>query len=215
VKSRQPRDISVRQAFAFAWPAFRNNCRLLIAVLLSMFAAWALLEAVVIAGQRFGLLFWAATHLAFLVFFSGTEIGFIRVCLAVDDRQAPVFRDAFSCLALGPEFLAAQLLYALMVTVGLLLGVVPGLYFAARYMFIGYSMADGEKTLKRAFLRSASITQGLEFDLIVVLLFLVVFNILGASLLGVGLLVTLPVSALMMAYVFRRLTRAEGRYASP
>ena len=51
--------ISIRQAFNFAWPIFKQRFGLFTAVLLTIFSAWVTLEIVVIAGQRFGILVWA------------------------------------------------------------------------------------------------------------------------------------------------------------
>ena len=70
--------ISIRQTFTFAWPIFKKRFGLFTAVLLTIFGAWVALEIVVIAGQRFGILLWAAAHLAFLVFVAGLEVGFLQ-----------------------------------------------------------------------------------------------------------------------------------------
>src|SRR5260370_819177 len=70
--ARVKRDpISIRQAFNFALPIFKKRFGLFTAVLLTILGAWVVLEIVVIAGQRFGILLWAVMHLAFLIFVAG------------------------------------------------------------------------------------------------------------------------------------------------
>jgi hypothetical protein len=138
--------ISIGQAFNFAWPIFKQRFGLFTAVLLTIFSAWVTLEIVVIAGQRFGILLWAVMHLAFLIFVAGIEAGFLHICLVLFDGGEPTFADTFTRLPLGPKFLAGQILYLLMVVIGLLLLVVPGVYLSARYaLSYRHECARGER----------------------------------------------------------------------
>jgi hypothetical protein len=198
--------ISIRQAFNFAWPIFKKRFALFTAVLLTIFGAWVALEIVVIAGQRFGILLWIVMHLAFLIFVAGLEVGLLQVCLALYDGEEPTFADSFAHLALGPKFLAGQTLYLLAALIGLLLLVVPGVYLGVRYALFGFCMAAGETNLVRSFQQSAILSTGEQGYLLRVLFVLFVLNVVGASLLGLGLFITVPVSLLMMTAVYRKLS---------
>jgi hypothetical protein len=198
--------ISMRRAFDFAWPAFKKQFGLFTAVLLTVLAAWAVLEIVVIAGQRFGILLWAVMHLAFLILVAGVELGLLQICRALSDGKVPAFADTFAHLPLGPKFLAAQILYFLMVVIGLLLLVVPGVYLGVRYALFGFCFAGGETNLLRCFHQSALLTKGATTGLLGILAALLVLNVLGASLLALGLFITVPVSVLIMTDVYRQLT---------
>ena len=200
------RPISMRHAFDFAWPTFKKRFGLFTAVLLTILAAWVVLEIVVIAGQRFGIVLWAAMHLAFLIFFAGVELGLLQICRALRDGKDPEFADTFAYLPLGPKFLAAQILYLLMVVIGLLLLIVPGVYLGVRYALVGFCFADGETDLRRCFQQSALLTKSATAGLLRILAALFVFNVLGASLLAVGLFISVPLSALILTDVYRQLT---------
>jgi len=52
----------------------------------------------------------------------------------VTRRGEPTFADLFAHLALGPKLLVGQVLYLLMVVIGLLLLVVPGVYLSVRFL---------------------------------------------------------------------------------
>jgi uncharacterized membrane protein len=197
--------ISMRHSFDFAWPIFKKRFGLFTAVLLTILAAWVVLEIVVIAGQRFGILLWAVMHLAFLIFFAGVELGLLKICRALSDGKATAFAETFAYLPLGPRFLAAQILYLLMVVIGLLLLVVPGVYLGVRYALFGFCFANGETDPLRCFQQSATLTKGATPGLLRILAALFVLNLLGASLLGLGLLITVPLSVLIMTDVYRRL----------
>jgi hypothetical protein len=198
--------ISVGQAFNFAWPIFKKRFGLFTAVLLTIFGAWVALEIVVIAVQRFGILLWALMHLAFLIFVAGVEVGFLRICLALYEGGEPTFADTFKHLAMGPKFLAGQMLYLLMVAIGLLLLVFPGVYLSVRYGLFGFFMAAGETNLMRTFQQSAILSVGTKAYLLWIFVALLVCNALGASLLGLGLFITVPLSVLMMTAIYRKLS---------
>lgn len=204
--SKNGNPISIHQAINFAWPAFKKHYSLFTAILLTIFGAWVALEIVVIAGQRFGIVLWAVAHLAFLIFSAGMVVGLLKICFVLHDGGEAEFADTFSHMALGPSFLAGQILYLLMVGVGLVLLIVPGVYLGVRYSLFGFCMADGETKLKRCFQQSAILSSKIMKYLLGILAFLLGLNVLGACLLGLGLFVTIPLSILMMTAVYRKLS---------
>src|SRR5258708_3052106 len=157
---KQHRPISIRHAFDFAWPTLKKRFGLFTAVLLTVLGAWVLLAILVIAGQRFGILLWTVMHLSFLIFAAGMELGLLQICRALSDGKMPTFADTFAYLRLGPKFLAAQILYLLVVVTGLLLLVVPGVYLGGRYALFGFCFAHGETNLLRCFQQSATLSHG-------------------------------------------------------
>ena len=197
--------ISVSKAVNFGWYAFKKNYLLFSAVLLTTFAAWIGLEIVVIVGQRFGILLWTVAHLAFLVFFASVEIGFLQICLGLYDGRKPRFADCFADWSLGLKFLAGQIFFVLMVAVGLLLLVVPGVYVGVRYALFGFCMAAGETDLLESFRQSAILSAGKWAALLGIFAVLLLLNVLGASLLGLGLFITIPLSGLISTAIYRQL----------
>jgi len=92
------------------------------------------------------------------------------------------------------------------VAVGLILLIVPGVIFSVRYMFYGYAVVERNARPLEAMAQSAAATRGAWWNVSLFGLAILLLNILGALLLGVGLLVTAPMSALAAAWVYRRLT---------
>ena len=196
------------QAVGFAWPAFRKHYRFFSVVLLTVFAAWIALEIVVIAGQRFGILLWAIAHFAFLSFFASVEIGVVQACLELYDGNDLKIADAFAHWSLGLKFLVGQIFFLLIVVVGLMLLIVPGVYLGVRYALFGFCMAEAqaETDLRRSFHQSAILSAGVWTGLFEVLAALLLFNVLGACLLGLGLFITVPLSALVTTGIYRQLS---------
>lgn len=203
--------LSLRRAFQFAWPASKQHAGLFTAWLLTLFAAWVALEVIVVAGQDLGLLLWAVAHLAFLLFCAAHSAGLLQVCLNIHAGRHPRYAEAFQAFASAPAFLAGQLFYLLAVCVGLVLFIVPGLYLGARWAFFGFELLTAGNLLS-AFQRSARLTEAVTARLAGVLGVLLLLNLLGAAVLGLGLLLTVPLSLLVLTDLYRQLesTRSPG-----
>ena len=198
--------ISIRPAVNFAWRTFKRRCGLFAAILVAVCVGWVALEVVVIAGQRVGIVLWVAAHLAFLIFFAGIQVGFLRICLALCDGGEPTFADTFAPLRTSLKFLAGQVAYLLMVVMGAALLIVPGVYLGVRYFLFAFYMAGDEPDLADGFEESATLTSGRMICLSSILVALFLLNAIGACLLGLGLFVTVPVSVLVMTAVYRQLS---------
>jgi len=196
---------SIRHAFNFAWTTFKANFGLLTSCVLTFFTSWIILEVLVITGQRLGFIWWLFAHLSFFVVFAGLEVGFIRICFAIHDGKQIAYSDIFQRLHLGAKFFLVQLIYFFTVLFGFVLLIVPGAYVGIKYSFYSLSFAEGLTDLKQSFRKSADISQSSMWSLSGFSIFSLLFNILGASILGVGLLVTVPVSVLMKVYIYQQL----------
>ena len=150
---------SIHKAFDFARRIFKEHFGLFTAYICTFFAAWIILEVIVVAGQQFGLFFWVIAHLIFFVVFAGMEVGLIQICLALHDGKQVRYSDIFSELRLGVQFLFIQLFYSAMVLIGLALLIVPGAYLGTKYTFYAFSFAEGNLNLKQSFQQSAVISQ--------------------------------------------------------
>jgi uncharacterized membrane protein len=105
-------------------------------------------------------------------------------------------------------YVIGQLLVGLIVVVGLVLLIIPGVIAALTFMFTSYVIIDKGMTPLSALKESRRITKGHVWRLFLFLLALIGFNILGLLALIVGLLITIPVSMIALVHVFRALQHA-------
>jgi uncharacterized membrane protein len=199
------KQLSIHDAFEFAWSVYREHIALFTACILTFFASWVVLEIIVIAGQRFGLFLWVIAHSSFLIVFAGMEVGFLKICLSLHDGKQVRYTDLFRELRVGVGFLIVQASYLLMILVGLALFVVPGGYLGTRYTLFAFTFAEGNPNPRQSFQESAVLSQDSMWFLFRSAVLIILLNILGASLLGMGLLITIPLSTLMKVYVYRQL----------
>lgn len=139
-------------------------------------------------------------------------IGWLRIALdIVDGRPVSAERVRSSFDVLLPFFVAA-ILFSIMITIGFVLLIVPGIVLAVVFGFYGWLLVDGqEKEALAALSGSARITRGERLHLFGFGLVLLLFNVIGLLLFVVGVFVTSAVSILAAAHVYRRLAGGGSR----
>lgn len=133
-------------------------------------------------------------------------IGFTRLSLDVVDYGTEgklgtmfVFQKIFW------SYLGAYVLFFLLLTFGFLLLFIPGIYFMLKYQFFGNLIVDKNMGAIEALKTSGKITDGVKWQLFGFCLIIIGLNFLGMLALGVGLLVTIPVSVVAYTIVYRKL----------
>lgn len=133
-------------------------------------------------------------------------MGLIRAALAVVDGRTPEVGMLFQSEGFVP-YLVASILVGLAVGLGLIFCIIPGLILAFLFAFYGYGIVDGRT---EDGIESMKISWNLVSSNVGALLLLFVLVILvnlgGALLCGVGLLFTYPLTAIAVAYAWRTLT---------
>lgn len=132
-------------------------------------------------------------------------MGLIRISLKLSRSEAAEFADLFSCFSLIFKYFLASLLYGLIVLGGLILLVVPGLIWAVTFQYYSYFVIDQELGPGEALRKSAAITQGARWDLFKLDFIIMLLYVIGTIPLMLGLFVTIPVSMLALAHVYREL----------
>jgi uncharacterized membrane protein len=191
--------------FQNAWKAFKSYPRVFLISMLILFGSWAALEVAVVALQRFGVVVWLILHLAFFVFFSGLMVGLHRIAQETVDGKAPKLANLTSLLGRGPTFLLAFCIYSAVVLVGLAFLVVPGIYVAVRYALFGQVLATTSTTAPQALRDAAALSDGRWWTLFPLVLMAILLNLAGMAFLGLGLLITFPVSLLATSDLYRSL----------
>ena len=133
------------------------------------------------------------------------SLGFVNSSLKITDNFKIKFDDFFSCYPLFLKYLIGSILYILMVYVGLILLIVPGIILAIRFQFYAYFIIDKEIGPIDALKKSFSLTNGALWQLLIFDLLLVCINIIGLLALILGLFVTIPLTSIANAFVYRKL----------
>lgn len=108
--------------------------------------------------------------------------------------QTPEFRDFFQGFQYFLPLLLLSLVAGLFIGLGMILLVIPGLYLIVAYMFASYLVVDRGLDFWPAMDLSRRTVTPRWFGYFAFALLVVLLNLAGAVALGVGLLVTIPVS---------------------
>ncbi len=194
---------------SIAWQNFKQHSGLLIAIMLTYFLSWVILEVLVIYGQGLGFWWWLCCHLGFFYVFAGLTGGFTAMSLAIVKQEAVQYQQLFSKMASAPHLLILNLLSLFAITMATVLLIIPGLYIASRLLFLNHTLIDKNISIQQIFQATLAMTEKQQGLLLKTCLFLLVFNLVGASVLGLGLLVTVPISSLVIAYYYDKLANSH------
>lgn len=107
------------------------------------------------------------------------------------------------------HYLLVMVAASILFVVGFMLFFVPGIIAVTILFFIKYVTLEKDLSFVETFRESARITKGHRLTLLGLALALIALNILGALCLGVGLLVSIPVSSLAVVEAYRTLMPAS------
>ena len=201
---------SIEEAFEFAWEVTKQNVALFIGLLVAaviidtipVALAAQLQEKHHLLAPVFSIIGWVLQTII--------TMGLIKIAIQFADGQKGGFSDLFSCASLFIPYILGSFLYALIVLVGLVLLIVPGIIWAIRYQFFVYFIIDKKCKVFEAFQKSSEVTYGAKWRLFIFSILLTMLNFFGMIPLFMGLLVTIPITLVAVASVYRRLASAPA-----
>lgn len=135
------------------------------------------------------------------------EIVYIKVSLNLCEGDRGQTHDILSfSVPLFFKFLLAIVLYSLIVTVGFVLFIVPGIYFMIKYQFVLYLIVDKNMDVAQAFSTSSQITNGVKWQLFFFDLLIGIIILAGILFFGIGIFAAFPTALVAVAYVYRKLS---------
>lgn len=192
--------LSVQSSLSFAWKTFKARPWLFVGTVLIYAAVQFVLGLVTNMLPDF---------IAFLVSLAvGTLLaaGFMSVYLKAHDSLASAtFKDMWNPGVFW-HYLAASFLMSVIVILGLIALIVPGIILALALSMAPYLVVEKKLWPMPAFKESWAMTKGSWLTLFLLGLVIAVMNFIGALLLMIGLLITVPVSMLAMVHVYRTLS---------
>jgi len=197
------KSFSISAAFSAGWEAFAARVGFFIGFIV-LLGVLSIIPQLII--QQIEIVWLAVVlNIAFQLFQYYLAVGVVRISLLAVDGSPFGISDLFTGGPLFVPYVLSSLLYGLMLLVGLVLLVVPGIMVGVifgqyRYCVIyqGLGPVDALKA-------SAAITKGARWKLLGFDFMLILLNLLGALPLGLGLFVTIPMSLVASAQVYRTL----------
>jgi hypothetical protein len=189
---------SIKEAFRAGWDKWKQHKKVLtlatlIVILLEIFSD-------------------SRTHgfsiIAFVIFVVSfvIEMGWFKMLLRATHGEEPRVKDLIDHAHLIWKYLGVTILTFLIVLVGLILLIIPGIYFGLKYLFAPFIIIDRDITIMESLRESARMTEGVKWKLLGFCILVGLAGMSGVIALGVGLLVTVPVSTLAFLFVYKKLS---------
>ncbi|HEX2572391.1 MAG TPA: hypothetical protein VH877_22790 [Polyangia bacterium] len=199
------RVFSINEALRWGWEAMRRY----LPVTLGLAAVWMLIGFIgdLIGGPTAERVTFVRSLLYTALQLAGLFFGlvWIHVALRIADGEPRPLEGLPVTLWQFFSYLLASVLYGLIVAGGMILFIVPGVLWAIKFGFFGFALVERGLDPIAALRASSQMTRGVKGQLFWFGLALIGINIVGALAFVVGLLATVPVSALAVTYVYRRL----------
>jgi uncharacterized membrane protein len=209
--STTPQSLPIGDSVSFGWDTFKKWAALLIGLTLCVAFVEGLMETIdekIIEdsyGDRMEFLWFVALTLVNATL----ELGMTNVTLKLRDNGRAEFADVFNIFDRVPFFIVALLMVLVIVGIGLILLIIPGIYLAVRLQFVGFRILDGDNPIE-ALQNSWAITQGHVLELLMFDLLLFGIILAGVLALLVGVLIAVPVAGLALADMYRFLKPSHG-----
>jgi uncharacterized membrane protein len=201
---------SIKEAMKYGWDTFKANVPFFIGFMVLMALLTIVPDAIsdkIFEPKSAGLI-----TVKIILRLVGLILGMVstRISLDIHDTGEPNLSKLGELLPQIPSYLFGKILYGLIVLVGLVLLIVPGIIVAYMFLYVGYLIIDRGMGPIAALQESRVLTEGYKMDLFLFSLVVAGVNILGVICLFVGLFVTIPTTLMASVYVYRRLSPQEA-----
>jgi len=203
-------EIGVGAVYGHGWRQLRKHFGILLGVTIVMFLLGALPGVTQETGTKsYGLL--AAAYQ--VLFIGPVTYGGYYVFLTAARDEAPSFADLFAGFRNYGNVVLASFVVSLIIGIGVLFLVVPGIIFACKLVFVPYLVMDRKLRAFDAMNESWRITDGYAWTVFFAIVAAIPIVIAGVILLGVGVILSviwigLAFSALYLAVSERNADQA-------
>lgn len=199
------KSFSIKESLNFGWETFKKNWQFLIQVFIVVMLANMIPSFLHDFSRQnfpsisfiFSIIGWVVQTIA--------GIGVIVISLKFVDHKKAEISDIYQHYSLFLNYFLGNLLYGLIIIAGLILLVIPGIYFAVKYQFFSYFVIDKKMGPWQALKASGKITDGVKWKLILLGLAFAGIMILGLLAFGIGVIIAWPIVSLSGAFVYRKL----------
>lgn len=135
------------------------------------------------------------------------QMGLIHLCVDAASGNTLDYRTLLSDVSIRKawRFIGLSFLQTLIIILGYIFFVIPGIYFSLKYMFASYIFVDKNTGIKEALKLSSELTKGVKFKLLGFVLTIFFLNLISLIVFVVGIVPISIVSMLATAYVYTKL----------
>lgn len=196
-----PKQLDIPDIFRKSWEHYKRNWKVLTGILVVIAVVSYIVEGFQEPSPALYSLLSMVIGIATQLVIINASLGAVRG--KVQTNQLAAHKERLLPL------LAVSILVGLLIGLGFILLVVPGIVLMIALQMAQYVVVDQKRGVIESLYDSADLTRGVRWQLLGILILIVVMNVLGALPFALGLLVTVPLSSVVMAEVYERLTKGS------
>lgn len=198
--------IAVKDMLSFGWATFERRPWFFIGIVVILMVASGIVNAIISAifgVEGAGAFF---SNIASFLVNTLVSMGIANVFLKAHENVYTVTWSDIWHPQPFLKFLGAYFLQSLIILIGFVLLVIPGVMAMVVLAFTSYLVIDKGLGPIEAINESMRLTKGERWNLLILLVALIFVNLIGLLALLVGLLVTIPVSVLAIVHAYKTLS---------
>jgi len=201
-------NFSIKQALSKGWQTYKANFGFLAVTFILYLLIYGLFSGVqsYFAKQESALaiiLALISMYVSFLL-----QIGWVRIGLKLLNGESAEYEDLLKGHDRIVSYFLGNLLVGIIVCAGLILLIIPGFYWALKYMYVPYLIADRKLKVDDAMKLSATMTKGVKWHLISYGFVQLGLILLGTIALLIGLVIVLPTIWLASLAIYQQLDKS-------
>ncbi len=187
------KNFTIGEAIGWGFRTFFDNIGLFLAILVVYFCIILGLGFLKLLGTS-KLVTTLISIIVYLVL-AGFYIGYTKLRLDLYEGKKPSVDVLFGSYRLLPRIVLASIVFGLMVGIGFLLLIIPGIYLALRYGFFYYAMVDKNVNIQESFDQSTKLTKGIKFELLTLYIVCGIISIIP---------IFMPAAGLAIVYAYKK-----------
>ncbi|MFH0840421.1 MAG: hypothetical protein V1865_00330 [bacterium] len=193
---------AIDEAFEYGWDAMKPNFWFFAAILAFVFIIYGSLSFLM---DHSGSVNWVLRIIYYIIciIFS---IGLVKIALNIYNKKRNKFLDIVNSFELFVDYLFATVIYGVIVSIGLVLLIFPGIMLMTKLMFYPYFIVDKKMGPIAALKASWKVTIDHKGIIFLFWLMTSLINLIGLLVVGIGLFVSMPVTMMAQVYVFKKLS---------
>jgi uncharacterized membrane protein len=194
----ETKSVEIKKALSYGWEAITKNFWYLVGTGLIM----SIISSVGSSDQNDENMLLSAVG---LVLSAWIMAGFYKITLSLYDGKKLAVTEMFTQFKYFWRMLGATILLALIVIIGTVFFIIPGIYLALRYQYTLAAIVDKDMSITEAMDYSSKLTDKIKMRLLLFCLAELGVILLGLLALGLGVLVAMPVVWMANVYVYKKL----------
>lgn len=193
---------SVPEVFTSSWKVVKEQIFILVGLLIGFMIISSVLFLVLapMAGSYTGsIIVWVVSA----VFSSLFALGYYKNLFQALDGIEPQFSAYGQQARKILTYFLASFIAGAIIGLGTCLLVLPGIYLYLRLQFYFAFIVEEDAGILDSLKKSWKLTEGMEINLLVLLLVMILIAFLGVLLFGIGIFIATPLVYMMQCYVYR------------